>query len=105
MIINKISTTEKEKLYQALYGYVSSLVKRGISILCVAHSNKFGSIDVEVSGKRGIARKSIVIAYDGTDNTWVGITDGLECRMDSLSEITVLVRNAINKITPLVSKM
>lgn len=105
MIINKIPTSAKEKLYHYLYSYTSSLSKRGVTILCVAHSDKFGTIDIEVNGKRGIVRKNIIVAYDTAAAVWIGISDGYEHRMDSLSEITILVRSKISKLSSLVSKL
>lgn len=105
MIINKIPASAKEKLYHYLYSYTSSMTRRGVSILCVAHSDKFGTIDIEVNGKRGIVRKNIVVSFDTAENVWIGIADGYEHRMDSLSEITILVKSKISKLSSLVSKL
>nr|DAJ29010.1 MAG TPA: hypothetical protein [Caudoviricetes sp.] len=105
MIINKIPSAGKEKLYQSLYSYTSSLIKRGVSIQCIAHSDKYGAIDIQVNGKRGIVRKNIVVAYDTAEQLWLAINDGYECKMYSLSDVTVVVRSAITKLSSLVSKL
>ena len=105
MVINKISSSDKEKLYHSLYSYCVNLGKRGVSITCIAHSDKYGSVDIQVNGKRGIVRKNVVVAYDAATLEWVAIYDGIECRMDMLSEITIVVRSCITKLSALVSKL
>ena len=60
MTISRITTSEKDKLYNALYSYTRSLVKRGVAIQCIANSGEHGTIDIEINGKRGIIRKNII---------------------------------------------
>jgi hypothetical protein len=104
MDVIQVNSAGKDKLYRSLNSYTSSFVRRGVSITVQAHSDKIGSIDIQVNGKRGIGRKNIVVHYDELVEEWVGISDGYEYHMLNLSEISTLIRNKIQKLSTLLTK-
>ena len=105
MKVKTVDRSKKDKLYFALYAYSNSLMRRGVTIIPLAHSGYFGSIDVTVSGVRGIVRKTIVINYDELNSAWVAVSDGKEYELTSLSEISNLLRSKIVKMSTVVSKI
>lgn len=104
MDVIQVNNSGKDKLYRSLDSYSRTFVRRGVSITVQAHSDKIGSINIQVNGKLGIAIKNIVVSYDTLVEEWVGISDGYEYHMLSLSEISILIRNKIQRLSTLVTK-
>ena len=105
MDIIKVDASKRDKLYSALDTNTRTFIKRGVSINIQAHSGKHGIIDIQVNGKLGIGRKTIVINYDDLLEEWIAISDGYEFHMVSLSEISIVIRNKITKMSQILTKI
>ncbi len=89
----------------ALEKVTNSFVKRGISFVTTAHSEFVGEIIMIVTGKKGTVQKTIVIVYNQKDEYWEGYNDGYIFKMDSLSEISTLVKSKLQNLSALLLKV
>ena len=98
------NVTGRDKLYNSLDAYCRTINKRSVNYTIEAYSAYFASVIVQITGKRATAQKKIVLYYDIDDKIWVAAFDGIEYELFSLSEITVLIRKQISKLTGWVNK-
>lgn len=93
------------KLRLALSKLTKSYSRRGVAFVISAHSKYVANLTMLVTGKRGTAQKSFVIIYDEVTEEWVAYSDGYSYRMLSLSEISMLVKNKIQKLHTVLTKI
>lgn len=105
MIITKINSSSRGKLYNNLFKYVSSFSRRGVSISVFAHSGLAANIIIRVTGLKGTAEKNIVVVFNSAANEWIAYSEGIQYNLISLSEITIIVKNRIQKLHTLTSKL
>ena len=83
----------------------SSYSKRGIACVLTAHSEYVGEITILVTGKKGTVQKTILIIYDKTTQYWEGYNDGYVFKMDSLTEISTIIKSKIQNLAALLLKV
>lgn len=106
MDIVKIDESKRSKFYMSLYKYCQIVNnKRGVNTVITTHSNHVANITVIVNGKRGIAEKHLVIIYDNLTEEWVIYSDGYEYRMLMLSDITNIMKNMVQKLNTILTKL
>jgi hypothetical protein len=105
MIINRVNKSKQGKLFKTIYGYSQSFIKRGVSLNITAHSEYVANIILRVNGLNGTAEKNIIIVYDNAEHEWVAYCDGISYRLVMLSDISIVIKNRINKLSTLVSKI
>ncbi len=105
MYSNKINKSTQAKLYNTLFGNTSSFRRKGVNIGIFAHSGIAANITIRVSGLNGTAEKNIVLVYDTQLTSWVVYCDGIEYVLDGISDITIIIKNRIQKLHTLVSKL
>ena len=96
--------SKRDKLYYSLDSYCRSVMRKSISYQVEAYSGYFGSITIEIVGKRAIGKKKIVVSYDKKDKQWVAVMDATEYYLQSLSEISTLVKSKVQQLASVVNK-
>lgn len=105
MLIERIKKDDRTKLIMALDKYTKSFSKRGISFVALGHTAHIGSITVLVSGKKGVVQKEVIVIYDESEDEWNAYCDGYKYNMLALSEIGMVVKNIVNKMSILLGKV
>ncbi len=105
MIITPINTDGRTKLRMALEKVTNSFSKRGIAFVSTAHSEYVGEVIIIVTGKKGTVQKTIVIIYNPLTQYWEGFNDGYKFEMDSLSELSTIVKSKIQNLSALLLKV
>lgn len=105
MLINRVNKSRQGKFFKTLYGHAQSFIKRGVSINVTAHSEYVANIILRVNGLNGTAEKNIIVVYDTAANEWVAYCDGISYRLVGLSDISIVIKNRISKLSTLVSKI
>lgn len=105
MEIIQSNKSRRDKLYRSLDTYSKSFQRRGITILPQAHSGNIGCITISVNGKQGIAQKNIIIFYNETEDIWTAASDGIEYKLLGLSDISVVIKNRLAKLTSVITKI
>jgi len=105
MIITKIDRSSQGKLYNNLFSYVSSFRRRGVSISIFAHSGLAANIIIRATGLKGTPEKNIVVVFNSTADEWIAYSEGTQYNLISLSEITIIIKNRIQKLHTLTSKL
>jgi hypothetical protein len=105
MIINQINNDGRTKLLMSLTKLTNSFSKRGTAIVIIAHSEYVGEVILIVTGKKGTVQKSIVVVYNHKTEYWEGYNDGYMFEMNSLSEISSLIKSKISGLYTVLSKV
>lgn len=105
MYTEKVSISKKRNLYLTLDKQTRSLQKRGVSIVVQASSGTSGSIDIQVNGVKGIARKVVTVYFDTGYMEWIAVSNDIAYHMDTLENISTIARSIISKLYTIVSKL
>lgn len=105
MVSSKVNVGEKQNLYNSLVGFCKTQIRRSVNILVQAHTGNLASIDVQVNGKRGIVTKTIILYYDTLYENWCAVCDGREYSLNSLNEITTIIKSKIQSIESISRKI
>jgi hypothetical protein len=103
MKVEKVDFGLQTTFYNKLFKMTQTLRKRGVSIILSIHSEDIATIKVQVSGRRGIVEKNIVLYHEF--DQWVTVCDGIRFYLDGFAQITDIIRRFINKCNVLVSKV
>lgn len=105
MVINKVDESKRSKFYMSLQKYSNIANRRGVSAIINTHSDHVGVIDLYVTGKKGTAVKNLVIVYDTVNDEWIVYNDGYEYRMDLLSDVSSILKNMVQKLSSILTKI
>lgn len=105
MIINKVDNAARKNLMLTLIKYTNSISKRNVNFVVHAQSKTVASIDLIVTGKKGSVQKSVVLIYDTESQEWKGYSDGYEYIMLSLTDISLIFKNMIQKLSTVLTKV
>jgi hypothetical protein len=105
MQIEPISTDGRTKLMMTLQKLTNSLSKRNVIFMLNTHSEYIGNITLTVTGKVGSAQKTVVIVYNQLTTEWEAYCDGYIFKMVSLTELTLMLKSKINKLSVLLKKV
>jgi len=105
MIIEKIGNDRRTKLQMTLEKLTSSFSKRGVAFVITAHSEYVGQIIILVTGKKGTVQKTLVVIYNQKSLYWEAYNDGYVFHMDSISEISTIIKSKINNLSALLLKV
>lgn len=105
MIIEKIPIGERNSFFLAMEKHLNPLQKRNVSFTINVHSRLLGEITMYLSGRRGTVVKNFVFMYNNLTEDWDIYSEGYKYSVNSLSQITTIVKNKIQKLTPLLSKI
>lgn len=100
----KTNVSERDRLYYLLDNYCRSVMRKSISYQIEAFSGMFGSITIQIVGKRAIGKKKIVVCFDKQLEQWIAVMDATEYYLQSLNEITILVKTKIQQLASTVNK-
>lgn len=103
----RVKTTNiqgRDKLYNLLDAYCRTINKRSVNYTIEPYSSTFASITVQMTGKRATAQKKVVLYFDTENKLWVAVVNGIEYYLVSLSEITVVLKQQIAKLSGWVNK-
>jgi hypothetical protein len=105
MIIEKINDSERTKLLLNLDKLTKSLARRNVAFVITANSKYVGAVTLLVTGKRGTAQKVFNLVYDKTAEEWQLFSDGYVYKLLSLSEISLILKNRIQKLHTVLTKI
>lgn len=105
MLITPINSDGRTKLLMTLEKVTSSFNKRGIAFVSTAHSEYVGEIIMIVTGKKGTVQKTIVVVYNELSTYWEGYNDGYKFEMDSLTELSTIIKSKLNNLSALLLKV
>lgn len=94
----------RDKLYNALDAYCRTINKRSVNYTIEVYSEYFASVSVQTVGKRATAQKKVILYYDSENKEWIAVCNGIEYTLNSLSEITTLLKQQITKLNSWVNK-
>ena len=100
----KTNTSARDKLFNMLWSYCRSVYRKSVSYTVEAYSGMFGSITLQVVGKKATGKKKIVVYYDKELEQWIAVMDSTEYYLQSLSEITILIKTKIQQLSTVVNK-
>lgn len=99
-----IPNSKSTKLFMAIEANMSSFRKRGISYIINAHSDDLASVSLSVSGRRGTARKDIMLKYDSLHG-WQTYVDNTKYTLLSLSEFSSVCKSIVARLATTMTKL
>lgn len=105
MLIEKVNDSDRTKLQMALEKYTNSFSKRNVAFVCTAHAGTVANVIMFVTGKRGTVQKDLVIIFDKETEDWICYSEGVSYQMGSLSDISILIKNKIQKLSTILTKI
>jgi hypothetical protein len=105
MIIERVNESGRTKFRHSLEKLTNSFARRNVAFVINTHSEFVGNIHIYVTGRRGTAQKTIVIVYNENTGDWEAFADGYKYIMITLSEISTIVKNRIQKLNTVLSKI
>jgi hypothetical protein len=103
MKVEKVDFGLQTIFYNKLFKMTQTLRVRGVSIVLSIHSEDIATIKVQVSGRRGIVEKNIVLYHEF--DQWISVCDGRRYYMDNFASINDIIRRFINRSNVIVSKI
>lgn len=105
MIIENIPNSQTNRLYISIDKNLSSFRKRSISYIINAHSDGIASVILYITGKKGTVTKDFVIIYDYLLLDWNVYSEGKKFTINSLNELSSIVKSMITKMATTVTKI
>ena len=105
MTIENIPSTKRTSLYLALDANLSSFRKRSMLYTIAAHSSNVANISFYLTGKKGTVVKELTLVFDSIIDSWTVYSEGKKYTLDSLSEISTVIRSMIAKMSVTVNKI
>jgi hypothetical protein len=105
MIIEKINISRQRELYLLLDRACRSFMRRGIAFNVHAQCETVGNIILNVTGRKGTAQKNITVVYNTANKEWNAYIEGYKYNMLSISELGTIIRNQIQRLYTIVSKL
>ncbi len=105
MIVKTITSASRTKLYIAIDANLSSFRKRSMLYTISAHSEAVAGVMIYVTGKKGTVVKEIVLIYNLTTLMWDIYSDGKIYSLNSLSELSTVVKSMLQAMAVTVNKI
>lgn len=97
--------SDQMKLHQKLEAFCRSVLRRSVTYLIQAHTEYCAVIELQVSGKRAVGKKTIILYYVEVEGEWVAVCDSVEYHLSTLGEISQIIRKKIQQLATIVAKM
>lgn len=97
--------SDQAKLNQKLEALCRSVMRKSVSYLIQTHSEYCAVIELQVSGKRAVGKKTIILYYVEVEGEWIAVCDSVEYHLTTLTEIATVVRKKVQHLTTIVSKI
>lgn len=105
MIVKTITSGAIQKLYLAIDANLSSFRKRSMLYTISAHSENVAGVMLYVTGKKGTVVKELILIYNLETLMWDIYSEGKIYSINSLSEISAIVRTMIQTMAVTVNKI
>ena len=105
MLIENISNDRQLKLYMAIEKNLSSLRKRSIAYTITSYSEKMGTVNLMVTGKKGTASKIFIVSYDSSISSWVIYAEDKTYTLVSLMELSTIAKSMVAKLSTTLNKI
>lgn len=105
MIVKTITASSRTKLYIAIDANLSSFRKRSMLYTIAAHSENVAGVMIYVTGKKGTVVKEFILIYNLTTAMWDIYAEGKIYSLNSLSELSTVVKSMLQSMSVTVNKI
>ena len=105
MEIINLDRSEISSLYIEIEKNLSTLKRRGVAYVVNVHSKNLATFWIYVTGRRGTVTKDVVVQYDEIELKWKAYAMNKEYILDSLTDIAIIGKSIINRLSPTLSKI
>lgn len=102
MVIERIKTSDQNKLFTNLDNIMRVFKRRNVSYVITAHGADAASILLSISGRQGIIQKQLFLVYRGG---WEIYYNSKKVYLVGFNEITTVVKKIVTASTTIVSKL
>lgn len=105
MQIEKINSSDQNKLFMSIEKLMSSFKRRNISYIINCQSDTIASITIMVTGARGTVQKNILLQHNEIGDEWLVFTEGYKYYLTYLGELSIVIRSAVTSLTATLTKL